>query len=283
VVELAKGNLAALPGNRIHDQFGRSAPVSVLGRHMLVMSLIELGRLGEAGEYQAKQARIAEATQNATTLGYAHLDALVLHRSQGDWTKARVASEHMITVLRSGNVVGFLPLAVAESAGILARLGETSAALSRLRECEQLIERLTTSTTSIGMERLVYLSLCRACLLLGRLDQARSLGHRVVELVIYQPGYTAIALHLLGAVASHPNRFDAENAEANYRKALALAEPRGMRPLVAHCHLGLGKLYRRTGKCEQAQEHLTTATTMYREMGMTYWWEQAEAEMRKLA
>ena len=132
------------------------------------------------------------------------------------------------------------------------------------------------------MERLVYLSLCRACLLLGRLDQARSLGHRVVELVIYQPGYTAIALHLLGAVASHPNRFDAENAEANYRKALALAEPRGMRPLVAHCHLGLGKLYRRTGKCEQAQEHLTTATTMYREMGMTYWLEKA-AEMRELA
>ena len=42
-----------------------------------------------------------------------------------------------------------------------------------------------------------------------------------------------------------------------------------MRPLVAHCHLGLGKLYRRTGKREQAQEHLTTATTMYREMDMT--------------
>jgi len=40
----------------------------------------------------------------------------------------------------------------------------------------------------------------------------------------------------------------------------------GMRPLVAHCHLGLGKLYRRKGKRDQAQEHLTTATTMYREM-----------------
>ena len=49
-----------------------------------------------------------------------------------------------------------------------------------------------------------------------------------------------------------------------------------MRPLVAHCHLGLGKLSRRTGKRGQAQEHLTTATTMYREMGMTYWLEKAE-------
>ena len=65
-------------------------------------------------------------------------------------------------------------------------------------------------------------------------------------------------------------------------KALALAEPRGMRPLVAHCHLGLGKLYRRTAKPEQAQEHLRTATTMYREMDMRFWPEQAEAEMSAL-
>jgi hypothetical protein len=49
-----------------------------------------------------------------------------------------------------------------------------------------------------------------------------------------------------------------------------------MRPLIAHCHLGLGKLHLRTGKREQAQEHLATATTMYREMGMTYWLEKAE-------
>jgi len=54
-------------------------------------------------------------------------------------------------------------------------------------------------------------------------------------------------------------------------------------PLVAHCHLGLGKLYRRTGKPEQAREHLTTATTMYREMGMTYWLEKAEAEIKAVA
>jgi len=56
-----------------------------------------------------------------------------------------------------------------------------------------------------------------------------------------------------------------------------------MRPLVAHCHLGLGKLYRRTGKREQAQEHLTTATTMYRERDMRFWLEKAEVEMRCLS
>jgi tetratricopeptide (TPR) repeat protein len=75
---------------------------------------------------------------------------------------------------------------------------------------------------------------------------------------------------------------DAENVEGYYREALALAEPRGMRPLVAHCHFGLGKFHRRRGDPEQAQEHLITAIAMYREMGMTYWPEQAVAEMRQL-
>ena len=54
-----------------------------------------------------------------------------------------------------------------------------------------------------------------------------------------------------------------------------------MLPLVAHCHLGLGELYRRTGKKEEAQEHLTTATTMYREMDMRFWLEKAEVEIRE--
>jgi hypothetical protein len=54
-----------------------------------------------------------------------------------------------------------------------------------------------------------------------------------------------------------------------------------MRPLVAHCHLGLGKLYQRTGKLPEAQEHLTTAVTMYREMDMGLWLAQAEAESAK--
>ncbi len=45
----------------------------------------------------------------------------------------------------------------------------------------------------------------------------------------------------------HSDPPDAEKAESRYRQALTLAEELGMRPLVAHCHLGLGKLYRRTG------------------------------------
>jgi hypothetical protein len=49
-----------------------------------------------------------------------------------------------------------------------------------------------------------------------------------------------------------------------------------------HCHLGLGKLYCRTGQREQAHEHLTAVTTMDREMDMRFWLEQAEREMSEL-
>jgi hypothetical protein len=56
-----------------------------------------------------------------------------------------------------------------------------------------------------------------------------------------------------------------------------------MRPLLAHCHFHLGKLFRKTDQHEQAREHLTTATTMYGEMNMRFWLDQAEAEMREVA
>ena len=68
-------------------------------------------------------------------------------------------------------------------------------------------------------------------------------------------------------------------AEAHYGAAVALASELGMRPLVAHCHLGVGKLYRRTGDRAKAEEHLTTAATMYREMDMHFWLEKAEAAL----
>jgi hypothetical protein len=57
----------------------------------------------------------------------------------------------------------------------------------------------------------------------------------------------------------------------------------GMRPLVAHCHLGLGKLSGRTGRRQEGQEHLATAMSMYREMGMTYWPEKVAGETAAIA
>jgi hypothetical protein len=52
-----------------------------------------------------------------------------------------------------------------------------------------------------------------------------------------------------------------------------------MRPLVAHCHQGLGRLYGRTGRAEQARAELSAAIELYRAMDMTFWLPQAEAAL----
>lgn len=102
-----------------------------------------------------------------------------------------------------------------------------------------------------------------------------------------QRGYEAWARRRLGEIASHHDRSDHDRsdvatAEAHYGAATALASELGMRPLVAHCHLGVGKLYRRKADGAKAQEHLTSAATMYREMDMRFGLKQAEAELRAL-
>jgi hypothetical protein len=55
-----------------------------------------------------------------------------------------------------------------------------------------------------------------------------------------------------------------------------------MRPLVAHCHLGLGTLYTEIGRPEQADAELSTAIELYCVMDMTFWLPQAEATMASL-
>ncbi|HTE36403.1 MAG TPA: tetratricopeptide repeat protein, partial [Reyranella sp.] len=140
------------------------------------------------------------------------------------------------------------------------------------------LDRMTARGT-IDQAGMDYHWLGRTALLLGRLDDARRLADCSLKNSPSHPGYAAHALHLLGDLVTHPDQFDAECGETYYRKALAVAERLGMQPLVAHCHLGLGKLYQHTGKREQAGEHLTAATTLYREMDMRFWLEQVAAEM----
>ena len=281
VVALATGNLAILPVDCVYEYFGIAAPPSVYDRGYLLMSLAELGRFAEAAGYEAETIRLAAPTQRAFTVGWAHIQAGKVHLMRGDWAKARPLFEHATAVVRAGNVALLLPVAVVSSAWVVAQLGDRSEALSRLRECEQLLDHWA-ARGYVGVVGSQYQYLGRAALVLGRLDDARRLGDRAVEFSLRYPGFAAHALHLLGDIAAHPDRFDAEHGEAHYRQALALAEPRGMRPLMAHCHLGLGTLYRHTAQQQQAREHLTTATTMYREMDMGIWLKQAETEMRQL-
>jgi tetratricopeptide (TPR) repeat protein len=92
----------------------------------------------------------------------------------------------------------------------------------------------------------------------------------------------AYALRLLGNIAAYGDSRDAEAAQAHYRQALALAETLGMRPLQAHCHQGLGTLYIKTGRLEQARAELSSAIDLYRTMDMTFWLPQTEAALAQV-
>jgi len=170
----------------------------------------------------------------------------------------------------------------------MASLGHVGVWSGRIAEGVSWLEQALTAYESAGMRLFHSISvveLGEAYLLADRVEDARTCANRAVLLARErgERGDEAWALRLLGEIASHHIRPDVAMAEAHYGAAMALASELGMSPLVAHCHLGLGKLYRRTGKRQQAQEHLTTATTMYREMDMRFWLEQAEAEMGGLA
>ena len=81
----------------------------------------------------------------------------------------------------------------------------------------------------------------------------------------------------------HSFPLDIGKAENHYRQALALAEELGMRPLVAHCNVGLGRLYRRTGNQQQAKAYFADGVAMMREMEMGLWLEKAEAGLKELS
>jgi hypothetical protein len=55
-----------------------------------------------------------------------------------------------------------------------------------------------------------------------------------------------------------------------------------MRPLQAHCHLGLGTLYAQTGQQQPAQAELSAAIDLYRAMDMTFWLPQAEVALAQV-
>src|SRR5262249_20197021 len=126
---------------------------------------------------------------------------------------------------------------------------------------------------------LVVRLLGEGCALVGELEEALARAKEAKNIAesLGLGGEEALADWLLAYVCAA--RGLGEESERHFFAALTQASVLGMRPLVAHCQLGLSELYRRRDNGGQAYQHLTTAKAMYREMGMTYWLEKAEAEL----
>jgi tetratricopeptide (TPR) repeat protein len=170
---------------------------------------------------------------------------------------------------------------------ILADLGSASALQGSLAEGRALLEEAISEGIRTGglfglAYRVAWLS--EVCRLAGRGEEAWQHACQALDLARQQKarGDEALALHQLGVVQTHADPPDTAQAEAHYQQALALAEELGMRPLVAHCHLGLGRLYHQTGRSEQARAALSAAIELYCAMDMTFWLPQAEAGLAKV-
>jgi tetratricopeptide (TPR) repeat protein len=257
-----------------------STDMRIRSQAWLARALGGLGAFAEGRRHGEEALRLAitEGRGDAPIVAHACLGRLYL--AQGDL-------EHAIQVLQDG-------LALCRASGdltylraIATGLGTAVALQGRLAEGGTLLEEAITGGNRTGAlhgqaHRLAWLS--EVCRLAGRgeeawqyarqaLTQARQYRERANE---------ALALHQLGVVQAHADPPDTEQAEAHYRQALVLAEELGMRPLVAHCHLGLGRLYHQTGRGEPACAALTIAIDLYRAMAMTFWLPQAEAAMASL-
>jgi tetratricopeptide (TPR) repeat protein len=166
-------------------------------------------------------------------------------------------------------------------------LGTVYALSGRVPEALPLLEWALEQTVAMRdtlsyPREAVWLGECYV--LASRVAEAIPLGQRALEAARThkQQGWEAYALHLLGEIAAHGEPPDVDQAEIYYHQTLGLAEELGMRPLVAHCHRGLGMLYLKLGSGAQARPELSAAIALYRTMEMRFWLPQTETALAQV-
>jgi len=273
-------NLIALEGDGLRERFGErygeDGLTTLQSRSWLGRCFAERGAFGDALALVEGVMQTAEQSKRPFTRVAACRDLGHVYLWKGDLDKAIPPLEHGLSICRAAPIPGLVPI-------VASLLGSAYVLAGRVAEALPLLELAVVQAASIGLMygHSLWVSLLgEGYLLAGRLEEAHARAAEALEFARthHERGYEAASLRLLGEIHAHREPPAIESAEECYNRALALADELGMRPLAAHCHLGLGKLYRRTSQQEEAQEHLTTATTMYREMDMRFWLEQAEAE-----
>jgi len=277
-MDLLRRNVESLTGDLLWKRFSLAGISSVFARCWLGLCLVEVGEFGEGLTLGEEGIRVAETAEHAFSLTMAYYSVGVLHLQQGAFQRALPVLERSLEICQGADIPLFFPLAA--SALGLARIltGLPGPALS-------LLEQAVQAAASVRFGYSVSLArLSEAYLLARRLEDTNQLALRALEFsrTHKERGQEAYALRLLGEIAAQREPPAFEPAEAHYQQALALAEELGMRPLQAHCHRGLGRLYHQTGRAEPARVALAAGIGLYRAMGMTLWLPQAEAALARV-
>jgi DNA-binding SARP family transcriptional activator len=257
------------------DPLGAMGSPLIRSNTWVVVPLAERGAFVAGLAHGRAALELAEAARDPYGVVSAGYCLAYLHCLKGELDVAVPLLERGLALCREREFGVWLPQ-------VTGYLGHAYSRAGRLEDGLSLLERaidIFDATRAWPFRVLLTVHRGSACLAAGRLDAALALGRQALTLAREhgERGHEAWALRLLGDVASDGD--DAPRAERCYREALALADELGMRPLVAHCHLDLGKLHHRRGDAARTREHLTTAAAMYREMDMAVSLAQAEAAM----
>jgi tetratricopeptide (TPR) repeat protein len=279
-IDFWRWTIASLKGELQYERFGMSAFQAPSSRAFLALCSAELGQFNEGIGPGEEGIRIAEAVNYPQSIAVAYGCVGHLYLVKGDLAKAIPLLERAVEVCRTRQVPVRFPWDASNLGYAYLHSGRTAEGLALLEEAVEVGVRIGVL---FGQSARVA-RLGEAYLIAGRMDAAIESAGRALKLSRdhKERGNEAWVLRLLGEIAARKDPPDVNQAEAHYHQAISLADELGMRPLVGHGHLGLGKLYRRTGKRQQAKEHLTTATTMMREMEMGLWLEKAEAELKEV-
>jgi tetratricopeptide (TPR) repeat protein len=263
-----------------YERFGQVTLPAVTSRAELAWCHAELGLFAEGRALGDEGLRIAEAVNHLVSLMLASWAIGWLSLRQGDLPRALPLLERAVDLCHEADLPAYFPQMAAALGAAYILGGRVADAVPLLTQAME----QSTATARIYFETLCRLSLGEAQMLAGRLEEAHALAERVLTLTHdhQERGHQAYALRLLGDIMARHDPLRAEPAEEYFRQALALAEELGMRPLVAHCHFGLGTLYAKIGRPEQAHTELTTAIELYRTMEMTFWLPQAEAALAQV-
>ena len=272
--------VASLDGAPRHDLFGQFTLPAVGSRVYLIGCHAELSTFAEGKALGEEGLQIAEAVAHPMSRMGAYRWIGLLSLRQGDMQRALSLLKRAMGICQEANFTAFFPF-VAAPLGAAYTLGGcvTDAVLLLTQAMEQ-----SMAPDMIGFQALCHLPLGEAHLAAGRLEEAHVLAERTLALAHkhQERGNEAYALRLLGEIAVRRGPPEVEKAGEYYRQALALAEELGMRPLMAHCHLGLGTQYVSIGQRQQARAELTTAIALYRAMEMAFWLPQAEAALAQV-
>jgi class 3 adenylate cyclase/tetratricopeptide (TPR) repeat protein len=270
----------SLIGDRKYEMFGMPVIVSVVCKTWLVRCLAQMGKFSEAVPGGDEAIQTAVEGNHPYSIVYAYYGVGVLFLIKGDFDKAIPVLERGLKVCQDAEIPVHRPL-------IDSCLGSAYASVGRLDEALPLLDRAVEDTAwmrRIGGQALRMAWVSGAYMLAGRTDAAEAFARRGLELSgkSKDKGSRAWLLQILGDLTARRSPLKADQAEANYAEALGLARELGMRPLQAHCHLGLGHVHAQVKDISKARSELRAAVELYRAMSMPFWMSKAETALTEV-